>query len=158
VGVQQREHQHERGKDGGSTQPDHLRSTAGETGAGFVAPALMTPFPAAWDSSRGTAAHGEVSRGQLNPAQGVATQPPRGGNQHRRATQQNGGVHQVAAVFLAGWARIDVPDDAFAQQDAELAVPVDENCTELRASLRVALGSASHQQCSKRAFDGFAQP
>jgi hypothetical protein len=87
----------------------------------------------------------------------MATQPPRGGNQHRR-TQQSGGVHQLAAVFLAGWARIDVPDDAFAQQYAELAVPGGENCSELRASLRVALGSASHQQCSERAFDGFAQP
>jgi hypothetical protein len=156
--VQPREHQHKRGKHDGSTQHDHLRSTAGETGAGFVAPAMMTPCLAARDSSRGTAAHGGVSSGQLNPAQGMATQPPRGGNQHRRTTQQNGGVHQLAAVFLAGWARIDVPYDAFAQQYAELAVPGGENCTELRASLRVALGSASHQQGSKRAFDGFAQP
>jgi hypothetical protein len=156
--VQPREHQHERGKQGGSTQPGDLRPTAGETEAGFVAPAMLTPCPAARDASRRTAAQGEFGSGQLNPAQGMATQPPRGGNQYRRATQKNGGVHQLAAVFLAGWARIDVPDDAFAQQNAELAVPGGENCSELRASLRVALGSASHQQCSERAFDGFAQP
>jgi hypothetical protein len=76
----------------------------------------------------------------------MAPQPPRSRDQYRRATQQGGGTHQLAAVFLTGWARVDVPGDAFAQQYAELAVPAGKDRTQLGASLRIALRSASYQK------------